>query len=222
MKLTIVGATGGVGAHLLDQAVAANHDVTAVVRNPSRLPTPGEPGAPARVVTADLTSAAPNAAFTTAIAGADAVLSALGPRHRSEDGVVSLGTRRIVDAMQVAGVRRLVLVSVAGIAMTADDRPDAGAGWFTRTMLSRIARARLAHHYADIAETHRSLRHTDLDWTTVGCPLLTNGPATGRYRTALDQSVRGGWRITRADAATCLLATLNQADTVRHCVAIAH
>ena len=43
MKLTIVAATGGIGRHLLDQAVAAGHDVTAVVRNPDRLPAPGAP-----------------------------------------------------------------------------------------------------------------------------------------------------------------------------------
>lgn len=219
MKLTVVAATGGIGCHLLDQAVAAGHEVTAVARHPDRLPAPGQPGAPARVVLADLTTAG---ALATAIAGADAVVSALGPRHCGEDGVVSVGTRRIIDAMRQADVRRLVLISVAGIAMRPGDEPDQGAGWFTRAVLSRIARARLARHYDDIAATHRLLRTTDLDWTAVGAPLLTDKPATGRYRTAIDQSVRGGWRITRADAAASMLAVLDQPATVRHCVAIAN
>lgn len=34
MKLTIFAATGGIGGHALEQALAAGHDVTAVVRNP--------------------------------------------------------------------------------------------------------------------------------------------------------------------------------------------
>jgi len=42
MKLTIIAATGGVGAELLEQAVAAGHDVTAVVRNPGKLVTQRE------------------------------------------------------------------------------------------------------------------------------------------------------------------------------------
>ena len=37
MKLTIVAATGGIGRQLLEQALAAGHDVTAVVRNPGQL-----------------------------------------------------------------------------------------------------------------------------------------------------------------------------------------
>jgi uncharacterized protein YbjT (DUF2867 family) len=76
MKLTIVAATGGIGRHLLEQAVAAGHDVTAVVRNPNRLS-----GEAVRIVTADLAAANP-VAIEPAVAGADAVVSGLGPRRR--------------------------------------------------------------------------------------------------------------------------------------------
>ena len=85
MKLTIVAATGGIGRQLLTQALAAGHDVTAVVRNPATLP------AEVRAVTADLTTAGP-AALEPAVAGADAVLSGLGPRSRADAGVASRGT----------------------------------------------------------------------------------------------------------------------------------
>jgi len=57
MKLTIVAATGGIGRQLLTQALAAGHDVTAVVRNPATLPTE------VRAVTAGLTTAGPAAAL---------------------------------------------------------------------------------------------------------------------------------------------------------------
>src|SRR5262249_33199341 len=72
MKLTIFAATGGVGRQLLEQAVAAGHDVTAVVRSPEKLS-----GQPVRVVRADMASPDP-AALEAAVAGADAVLSGLG------------------------------------------------------------------------------------------------------------------------------------------------
>src|SRR4029450_6430304 len=77
MKLTIFAATGGIGRQALEQAVAAGHDVTAVVRNPNKL------SAQVRSVTADLAAADP-AALESAAAGADAVLSGLGPRSASE------------------------------------------------------------------------------------------------------------------------------------------
>ena len=109
MKLTIFAATGGIGRQLLEQAIAAGHDVTAVARNPQSLAD-----AAARAVAADLSSADP-AALQPAVAGADAVLSALGPRTKADVGVAARGTKVITRAMQAAGVRRIIVVSAAPI-----------------------------------------------------------------------------------------------------------
>src|SRR5262245_6988235 len=105
MKFAIVGATGGIGRQLLQQARAAGHDVTALVRHPSGMP------AGVQVVQTDLATAEP-AALESALIGVDAVLSALGPRPLSEAGVVSRGTRAIVEAMRAIGVRRIVVVKI--------------------------------------------------------------------------------------------------------------
>lgn len=107
MKLAIFAATGGIGRQLLDQAIAAGHDVTAVVRNPKKLSS-----SDVRVVTADLATADP-VALRSAVDGADAVLSGLGPRSPSEFGIVHPGTRAIVQAMKATGVRRIVVVSAS-------------------------------------------------------------------------------------------------------------
>ena len=109
MKLTIFAATGGIGRQLLEQAISAGHDVTAVARNPQNLSP-----VPARAVAADLASTDP-AALQPAVAGADAVLSALGPRTRADAGVAARGTGAITQAMQAAGVRRIIVVSAAPI-----------------------------------------------------------------------------------------------------------
>src|SRR5215472_6524091 len=82
MKLTIFAATGGIGRQLLTQAVAAGHDVTAVVRSPEKLPG----GGTVRVVKADMADPDP-AALESAVAGADAVLSGLGPRSNADAGI---------------------------------------------------------------------------------------------------------------------------------------
>ena len=109
MKLTIFAATGGIGRQLLEQAIAAGHDVTAVARNPQNLSP-----IPARAVAADLASADP-AVLQPALAGADAVLSALGPRTKADAGVAARGTKVITQAMRAAGVRRVIVVSAAPI-----------------------------------------------------------------------------------------------------------
>ena len=83
MKLTIFAATGGIGRQALEQALAAGHDVTAVVRNPNKLS-----GEAVRIVTADLAAADP-AVLESGVAGADAVLSGLGPRSTSDAGIAS-------------------------------------------------------------------------------------------------------------------------------------
>jgi len=221
VKLTLFAASGRTGAHVLDQALAAGHDVTAVVRNPDAVT------APVRIVRADLTAPDP-AALQSAVDGRDAVVSALGPRDNGEYGVVSCGTRAIVEAMRAAGVRRLVVVSVAGIStIPTPSRPDPpkrdqGMGFFTRTVLSPLANLRLRKHYEDVALMEHELRVSGLDWTSVQLPLLTDKPPTGHYRIAYEQSVRGGIRIARADAARFVLRVLGMPETVRHSVAIAY
>src|SRR5437764_14828173 len=106
MKLTIIAATGGVGQQLLRQALAAGHDVTSVVRDPGKVP----PSLRAtRIVTAELAGPDP-AVLESAIAGADAVVSGLGPASTADAGIAVRGTRAIVAAMAATGVRRLVVV----------------------------------------------------------------------------------------------------------------
>ncbi|MFI5697624.1 NAD(P)-dependent oxidoreductase [Kribbella sp. NPDC051586] len=210
MRLTLFAATGGVGRQLLRQAVAAGHDVTAVVRDPNAFR--GE----VRTVRTDLLSADADV-LREAVDGADAVLSGLGPRSRSEVGIVSAGTRRIVDAMLATTARRLVIISVAGIGL-----PPGGPRSLRERLLSGVAVAVMRKHYADVAAMETMLRTTCLDWTSVGVPLLSDDPPTGTYRTAVGRRLPKAYRLSRADAAHCMLATLDQPETVRRTIAVAY
>jgi len=220
MKLTIVAATGGIGRQLLTQALAAGHDVTAVVRNPATLPTE------VRAVTADLATAGP-AALEPAVAGADAVLSGLGPRSRADAGVASRGTLAIVEAMRATGVRRVVLVSAAPVATLASPgrpdppRHDPGDGLVTRHLLMPLLRSTLREVYADLALMEDAVRDSALDWTVVRPPRLTDRPLSGTYRTALGRNLRGGLLVSRADVAHLMLATLDRPETIGQTIGIA-
>jgi putative NADH-flavin reductase len=220
MKLTIFAATGGIGRQLLAQAVAAGHDVTAVVRNPGKLP------AEVPSVAADLATVDP-ATLESAVIGADAVLSGLGPRSQSEAGVAAQGTRAIVTAMRAADVRRVVVVSAAPVGtVPSPSRPnppkhDPGDGLFMRTLLGPIIKAALRKHYADLAVMEDVLRDSGLEWTIVRPPRLTDKPLTGTYRTAHGRNVRGGVTISRADVAHLMLQAVTQPETIKQVVALA-
>ena len=221
MKLTIVAATGGIGRLILEQALAAGHDVTAVVRNPAKLSTP------VRVVAADLASPDP-AVLESAVSGADAVLSGLGARSKADSGVATRGTQAIINAMKATGVRRIVVVSAAPIGtMPSPGNPhpprhDPGDGFMMRHVLNPMVKKVLREHYTDLATMEEALRESELDWTIVRPPRLTDKPLTGNYRTAVGRNLRGGTTISRADVAHLMLQVQRQPETSRTTIGVAY
>ncbi|MDI1463156.1 NAD(P)H-binding protein [Catellatospora sp. KI3] len=219
MRLTLFAATGGIGRHILEQATAAGHEVTAVVRDPSKLP----PGV--RAVRADLS--APDAhALAGAVDGADAVLSGLGPRRRADSDVTAPGTRAVIAAMQATGVRRIVVVSAAPVATVASPgnphppRHDPGDSFFVKYLGGPLIKAILREHYADLALMEDALRASGLAWTSFRPPRLTDKPLTGRYQLALGRNAPGAF-ASRANVAHAMLDALNRPETIGQAVGIA-
>lgn len=201
MKLTIFGATGGTGRELVEQACAAGHDVTAVVRSPGGL----ESGPRLTVVTAD--------EITPTIAGRDAVLTAIGVRDRGPTTIQTDTTRGIITAMRATGVSRLVCVSNSGMHTEGDGLP-------TRTFVKPILRRVLRHGFADMRRMEELVMASELDWTILRPPRLTGGRHTGTYRTEVNRNVRGGIQVSRADLADCMLRCLTDPASNRAAVSI--
>ena len=211
MKLTIFGATGATGTTLTTQALAAGHDITAVVRDASRLTIPDHPRL--RVVTADVMDPA---SISPAIEDADAVISAVGPRGAGPTTVIRDSVRSIVQAMEKTGTRRFVEVSGSIVA-------DEGESLYMRFLVKPLARRTfLGQVCADMRAGEDEIRHSDLDWTIVRPPALTNKAATGSYRTAIDRNLPHGFSISRADLAACMLGLLDDPASLRRHVAIAN
>ncbi|KAM8986074.1 flavin reductase (NADPH) [Ara ararauna] len=102
-KIAIFGATGRTGKAVLELAVEEGLEVTVLVRDPARLPTPLPP---VRIVRGD---ARDPAAVAEAVRGQDGVIIALGTGNDlSPTTVMSEGTRTIVEAMKAHGVRKVV------------------------------------------------------------------------------------------------------------------
>ena len=153
MRLLVFGATGGTGRALLDQGLAQGHQMTAFVRNSAAL----EPRAGLAIVQGDVTDAM---AVGRAVAGHEAVLSALGPRS-GQYGVLPGGVQNIVAAMSQAGVRRVIHVSSFGVGDSL-----AQMGWVARQVFVPLF-LRKALDEKEIEE--EIIRGSDRDWIIRAC-----------------------------------------------------
>lgn len=201
MKLAIFGGTGRTGRHLVEQALAAGHEVAALARDPGRLPQ----GEGVRAVRGDVADAA---AVAATLAGADAALVALGHSKGVAKDVLTVGTRRVVEAMRQAGVRRLVVLTGAGV-RAAGDPPSPGAA-LMRALVRRLAPAL----HRDAEAQFALVRRSGLDWVVVRVPRMVAGPRTGRYRNGLLR-LGPGASISRADAADAMLRAATEDTYLR-------
>lgn len=209
MRLTVFGATGGIGTEVVRQALDAGHEVIAVVRDPARLGVSGNPLL--RVIRADVTDVE---AIVPAVEATDAVVSALGPRKNGSITICRDGAQAIMRAMDKTGVRRLVVVSASGAYV------DAGDGPLTRAVVKPILQRLLREGFASVRDMERAVRGSGTDWTIMRPPMLTNAERRGTYRTAVDRNV--GRTIARADVADAILHALADAGTIRHSIGVGY
>lgn len=212
MKITIFGATGGVGGEVVGQALKRGYEVTAVVRDANRLAA-NDPAL--RIVT--VSALDDPGMLIPAIRGSDAVLSAIGPSGRNDGPVASCCTRVILAAMDACSTRRFVGVSATPVGPTPD-----GEGLVNRLVLLPVVKALLRNVYADLGEMEALLHSSDVDWTVVRPPRLVDKPFTGKYRTVVGANVARGSKISRADVAHAMLDALVAPQTVGQPLGVAY
>jgi len=209
-KLLVIGGTRGTGRHVLHQALAAGYAVTALARDRARIASEHERLTVLQGDVLDPDTLAP------AMAGQDAVISTLGGASRGPSTLYSDGMRHIIQAMRRAGVTRLVAVSATPLSS------DDGDTLPSRLLLKPLLRALFRQPYTDLARMEGEMRASGLDWTIVRPPRLTDKPPTGRYRTAINRSVRRGYTISRADLADAIIALLDDSKALHAAVGIGY
>ena len=208
MKLLVLGATGGVGLEIVRQAVEHGHSVTAFVRSPERLEKfqghiaikQGDP----------LNSSQ----LERAIEGHDAVLSGFGPRAplaKTDAKLLRDFADALTGAMQQASVKRVVMVSTAFLFRDSIIPPTY---LFGRLFFPAIV--------IDAEGMERIIRASELDWTIVRPPQLTDKPFTGRYRVREGHLPRFGFNISRADVADCFLKAIEDQASVKKTLGVSN
>jgi putative NADH-flavin reductase len=202
MKIVVFGASRGVGLNVVEQALQAGHTVTAFVRTPSKftLQHPNLSVCQGDSMDAD--------AVETAIAGQDAVISALGPTRPPVRGMMETSAKNIVAAMKKHGVRRLVSTTGAGVRQP-EDQPKL-ADHFIGFLLNLLAKDVVLDSAANV----NVIQNSDLDWTVVRYPRLNDGTHTRQYRVGY-VSKGSGTQLSRADAADFVLKELTEEKWLR-------
>jgi putative NADH-flavin reductase len=216
MKLTVFGASGATGSQVISQGLDAGHKIVAVVRDPARLPVSHRN---LTVLTADVMRPE---AIVDAVAGRDAIISALGHSRRRQERKSASRTlcadtaRSITEAMMKAGARRLVVVSGNG------PYADEGDGPLLRYVAKPVlGRTVFKDVWADFVAMEEVIGASGLDWTVLRPPRLTDKPLTGRYRTRQGLNVRHGLQVSRADVAHLALSVAGDQGTYRTAIFLA-
>jgi putative NADH-flavin reductase len=204
MRLTILGATGGIGRLLLASALDQGHQVTAFARAPEKIT---RKDSSLHLIGGDLFHAGQ---MTAAIRGSDAVLSAFGPvllrpTHQRRD----FG-RTLVEALRAASVDRFIHVSTAFLFR------DGGL------LINVMANTFFRNVTVDSRDCEGEMAQPDLAWTIVRPPRLLDAPPNGRSRIVSGHLPRGGFAIPRADVASFMLQEAVNPRFVRQIVGISN
>lgn len=197
--IAVLGASGATGQLVVAEALAAGHDVVALVRRAhSFQPAAGLREALWPDVADELT-------LSSELRGVNAVISVLGGAGRAPMTVCADAIRTTVPAMSSAGVRRLVAVSAYGVLETHDKSLYSMAVWWG-----------VGEKMKDKEAMERIIVASPLDWTIVRPPALRNTPAQGKYQVGDDLPIRVWHGIGRADLAAFLVGEAEESRFVHH------
>jgi putative NADH-flavin reductase len=205
-KLLILGATGATGRQVVMQALEAGHHVTGYARTADKMAVRHER---LRLIAASVS----DEALGDAVTGQDVVISAIGRGMSFKSAnFIQRSVPPILNAMKTRGVRRLIFMSALGVGESVRQTP----------LLARVFMTLLLRDiYADKEAGEALIRASNLDWTLVQPPQLTNGPLTRAYRAGEQLQLRGMPRMSRADVAHFILSQVERPDYIRKTVLVA-
>lgn len=211
LKIALFGATGMIGSRIAAEAARRGHQVTALARNPARVPTDV---ANLKAAQADLLDAA---SVGAAVRGHDVVASAYAP---PQDDLAALGkaTRALIEGVRAARLKRLVVVGGAGSLEVAPGKQLVDSEGFPD------AYKPIALEHRKVLDDYRSA--TDLDWTFFApAAIIAPGERTGKFRTGANTlltDTEGNSRISAEDYAVAFVDELEQGRFIRQVATVAY
>jgi putative NADH-flavin reductase len=210
MDVAIFGASGATGTLLVERCLTLGYKVTALLRSPEKFPLRDK----VRVVHG---SAFESASVRDTVIGADVVLSALGASSLRKEDVLERAVPQIITAMQDTSAlpkpsRRLIVLGSAGALKTSLDKQPAWRRWIVQNLVYNTF---LKWPVVSQISQWNNLSESNLDWTMVMPPVLTNGLGRHVYRIDGDALPRNGSRISREDVADFMMEQIGSTQWVR-------
>jgi putative NADH-flavin reductase len=212
--ILILGASGGIGRKCVELALTEGHQVTAVLRTPSKLDLK-HPNL--HVIKGDISNPA---SFLPHLENQDAVISAIGVSggfgKDKPTTLYSEGNRNVLDEMKKAGVTRAFFISASAL----DVSPV--VPFFIRLIIRFVVQKLLKHMYEDLRRMESIIKKNDGNWTIMRPPELTDKPLTGEYRIAINSFLKNGLKLSRADLAHFMINNIANEATYKSTIEIAY
>jgi putative NADH-flavin reductase len=204
MKVALIGATGFMGSAILEEFLRRGHSVTAIVRDPSKLP--------ARkglvVKRGDVLQAHDVEALASK---QDALVSAYNAGWKNPNlyKEYMAAVHSIVAGLHKSGVKRLVAVGGSGSleerpGVQFVDDPNFPAQWKQGALAAR-----------DMLNVLR--KEGALEWTVLSPPPSVGpGPRTGKYRVGKDQPVTDDEGESQISVEDLAVAIVDEVETPHH------
>ncbi len=208
MKIALIGATGFVGAAVLEELLSRGHAVTALARNPSSL-------TPRPLLTLQALDAYDADAVASAVRGHDAVVSAFNPGWNEPELYAQFmkGSNAIVRGMEQASLKRFLVVGGAGSLFVAPGVQLVDTPAFLEHVPPNIVPG--AQAARDALSALR--RNETLDWTFLSpAALLAPGPRTGKYRVGGEQLLMAGDQPAGVSVADLAVAMVDELERPQH------
>lgn len=188
MKISIIGASAGLGLETVKRALERNHEVTTLSRTPVQLPRKAS-------FNAVLGNAINKADLLKAIYGADAVIVTLGTGKNMKATTLFSDFAKVAVAVQAENSLDIPFIFVTGFG-TGDSANY--VNWFVKLFLKYF----LKDVYADKAQLEALVAASNMKWIVIRPGRLMDAPVTEKYRieTTLYKGINIG-EINRADVA---------------------
>jgi putative NADH-flavin reductase len=206
VKIAIVAASGMTGTQLIEQALAAGHEVIGLARTPENIKSDDPRVTKRRGDAFDAQS------IIDGLEGADAVITSVGKRDLFDKryNLSTAAHEAVITGMQKHNIRRLLVISSTGAARIKRDGIQRNIYLFLRRK-----------YYADMYQMELQVMDSGLDVTVLRAPYLVEGPCSDDYRVIEDETYPVGINITRPTLAKILVEETSANALVNRVIAVA-
>ena len=196
--IALFGASGQTGQQFLTKALAKGYVIRALVRNPATI---SQQSMNLTLLKGDVLNAADVA---ETIKSCDVVVSLFGHVKDSPEWLQTDGTKNIVEAMKLYGIKKILSLSGGGLPFPAKDQPK-----FADKLIRTIMKLVVPKVLNDAVAHHEVLENSNLDWVIVRAPRLNNDAPKGTYRVGW-VGVNASTKISRADLADFIITQVEE------------